>query len=70
VQELEDLLKAKGEKPDEGEEKPAPPASDEEKGSKPGEGGPTVIKSTEEEVKSSIGQPTSDTPKTDGDPYD
>lgn len=70
VQELEDLLKTKGGKSDEGEEKPAPPASDEEKGPKPGKGGPTVIKSTEEEVKSSIGQPTSDTPKTDGDPYD
>jgi len=71
VSQLEDLLKAQGEKPDEGEEE-TPPASDggESKEPKSGTEGPTVIKTTEEEVKSSIGQPTSDVPKTSGDPYD
>jgi len=71
VSQLEDLLKAKGEQPDEGGEE-TPPDSGGSEGKEPESGteGPTVIKTTEEEVKSSIGQPTSDVPKTSGDPYD
>jgi predicted Zn finger-like uncharacterized protein len=72
VSQLEDLLKAKGEQPDEGGEETPPDSGGSEGGKEPESGteGPTVIKTTEEEVKSSIGQPTSDVPKTSGDPYD
>jgi predicted Zn finger-like uncharacterized protein len=61
VEEIEDMLKAQGQ-PVEG--------GGETEGTQPDTNAPEVIKTTEEEVKSSIGQPTEDKPKTSGDPYD
>jgi predicted Zn finger-like uncharacterized protein len=74
VSEIEDLLKAKGESTEGGGGEKPPVEPDTGTKTEPKEtptegGGPAVIKTTEEEVKSSIGQPTKDKPKTGLDPY-